>query len=99
VKFRSDWLHNQAELKEAMLRIDECAAGQETPDVELDMCEVAHVSSHALGWFLDSARRVAERDGRMHIINAGTPLYSTLSVVQLNEICEIDVPSELETAK
>lgn len=91
--FTESWLHDQKTVHDAFLRIAKLVRNSPQRQVILDMERVDHMSSVAISDLLPIAKTV--QTGRIRMVNCSSSLASTMSIVDVDRICEVHEAADI----
>ena len=70
-------------------QLNELAERSDAPKIVLDLEEVSHLSSSALGMLTTLQQIVRERGGQLRLCNIQPPIFTVFKITRLNEVLGI----------
>jgi anti-sigma B factor antagonist len=89
VKFEDRKIIEELMINQIGERLSEIAEGGDEPRILLDFGNVEHLSSAALGMLIQLNKRLAERSGKLALINIRPQIFEVFKITRLNKLFNI----------
>jgi anti-sigma B factor antagonist len=89
VKFEDRKIIEELMINQIGERLSEIAESEDEPRILLDFVNVEHLSSAALGMLIQLNKRIAERNGKLALVNIRPQIFEVFKITRLNKLFNI----------